>query len=1052
MRHYKRVYNPDRNLRAQITFLPTRLHHRWSQYSKKFESIYVSGHRRFLRRNATMNDSLPLTSPPSPSTQQQHRHQNPHPSSNQDADTAELESLQLLEWPELCATISRFAQTSFGAEAILAGHLPIGSSQQESELLILQTKEAQVADVDFKGVYDVRKAVEAASESKVLLSLVLAAILSTLQATQQIITTLNDYNNSPALVSILEQYLGDGLQHLSSEIARCIRSEDGYILDAASPRLKEARTLRRQNSLQLRKLMEEWARELHSKGACERSQVVIRRDRLCLPVKAPRKSSLPKGSVALATSASGSTIYMEPAPLIPMNNAEAALAAQEQEEEVRVLRALSGLVGSECGRLNDVIEGLKVLDVACARGRYSAWLGGVAPTFTNGINDNDNDNMVVDIARVRHPLLLGRTLLPPPNPPAPEFRITSGAAVGTDFGLLSSRNNNNNNKKGGKGGSFVEEGGLGLVPELAAMAASSNQAAASSSSSDDEGVSSLSLPSSKPLPPVAIDLVVPWSTRVIAVTGPNTGGKTASLKTLGLTCLMAKAGLFPAIQQKEEGEQKVVLVWFDKILADIGDSQSLQQSLSTFSGHIRRINGALVAATPQSLVLLDEVGSGTDPQEGAALACAVLLKLSKTARLTYATSHHSQVKKLAEGEASFVNASVEFNIATLKPTYRLMWGVAGESNALSVAQGLGFSPPVVVEARGLVEGLRASGGAGSAERAMALRESLTEELRAAVKSAGTAAKAREQAEQVLAVSTSRLEALQKELQSAKKQGGDNGINKNKKQKSSSSKQQQQSLPASSSIAAVDKIKQIVSDTKAGTITYQQAEAGLREMERTEGDAGAAALKLYGLRTTSSLDDLPPLWVAGGSSSDSDSDYDDYFSDHNTASITPWSPKEGDMVRVSKIGGAIGTVTAINSVNKITVKVGAMMVGLKPTEVLPMMNSTSSSTMKKNKKKNKAALPSTNSSSGEKYGAVDSVKIQTTRNTLDVRGMYADDAAGEVRGRIAGAGPGEVLFIVHGVGTGKVRAAVRECIKGNKKVKEWEEEEGSQGGCTIVTVK
>jgi len=1044
MRHYKRVSNPDRNLRAHITCSSTIICHKWSQYSKNFESIDISGHRRFLRHNATINDSLPTTSPP-PSTQ--HHQQHPQPSSNQDADTAELESLQLLEWPELCATISRFAQTSFGAEAILAGHLPIGSSQQESERLLLETKEAQAADLDFKGVYDVRKAVEAASESKVLLSLVLAAILSTLQATQRIITTLNTDNNSSsngtsALVSIVKQYLGDGLQTLSSEIARCIRSEDGYILDAASPRLSEARTLRRQNSLQLRKLMEEWARDLHATGACERSQVVIRRDRLCLPVKAPRKSSLPKGSVALATSASGNTIYMEPAPLIPMNNAEAALAAQEQEEEVRVLRMLSGLVGRECGRLNDVMEGLKVLDVACARGRYSAWLGGVTPTFT----DNSNDNgMVIDVSRVRHPLLLGRTLLPPPNPPAPEFRITSGAAVGTDFGLLSSRNNNNNKGKG-KGGSFAEEGGLRLVPELAAMAAF-NQAAASPSSSDDEGVSSSLLSSSllsstKP-PPVAIDLVVPWSTRVIAVTGPNTGGKTASLKTLGLTCLMAKAGLFPAVQQiEEEKEQKAVLVWFDKILADIGDSQSLQQSLSTFSGHIRRINRALAAATSQSLVLLDEVGSGTDPQEGAALACAVLLKLSKTARLTYATSHHSQVKKLAEGEASFVNASVEFNIATLKPTYRLMWGVAGDSNALSVAQGLGFSPPVVAEARGLVEGLRASGGAGSAERAKALRESLTEELRAAVKSAGTAAKAREQAEQLLAVSTNRLEALQKELQSAKKQGGDTN---NRKQKSSS-KQQQQSLPASS-IAAVDKIKQIVSDAKAGTITFQQAETGLREIERTEGDAGAAALKLYGLRTTSSLDDLPPPPMAGASSSDSDSDYDAYFNDYTA--ISSWSPKEGDMVRVAKIGGAIGTVTAINSANRITVKVGAMMVSLKPTEVLPLMNNTT--TKKNKKKKNKAYIPSI-SGSGEKYGAVDGVKIQTTRNTLDVRGMYADDAAGEVRERITGAGPGEVLFIVHGVGTGKVRAAVRECIKGNKKVKEWEEEEGSQGGCTVVTVK
>lgn len=139
-----------------------------------------------------------------------------------------------------------------------------------------------------------------------------------------------------------------------------------------------------------------------------------------------------------------------------------------------------------------------------------------------------------------------------------------------------------------------------------------------------------------------------------------------------------------------------------QVLADIGDGQSMQQSLSTFSAHIVRIQRILQAATPRSLVLLDEVGSGTDPVEGAVLATAILRRLAATTALTYATTHHGLVKDVADAEPGFVNASVEFDAQSLQPTYRLLWGVAGNSNALLVADGLGFDHRVVADARQLV--------------------------------------------------------------------------------------------------------------------------------------------------------------------------------------------------------------------------------------------------------------------------------------------------------------------------------------------------------------
>ena len=190
-----------------------------------------------------------------------------------------------------------------------------------------------------------------------------------------------------------------------------------------------------------------------------------------------------------------------------------------------------------------------------------------------------------------------------------------------------------------------------------------------------------------------IDITIADTVRVVAITGPNTGGKTVTLKSMGLAALMAKAGLFlPA-------KGPVELPWFDQVLADIGDEQSLQQSLSTFSGHIRRIQDMVTCLTPDSLVLLDEVGAGTDPSEGTALAIALLKYLASQARLTIATTHFGELKTLKYEDDRFENASVEFNDVTLSPTYRLQWGIPGRSNALVIAERLGLRGDIIEQAQ-----------------------------------------------------------------------------------------------------------------------------------------------------------------------------------------------------------------------------------------------------------------------------------------------------------------------------------------------------------------
>jgi len=195
---------------------------------------------------------------------------------------------------------------------------------------------------------------------------------------------------------------------------------------------------------------------------------------------------------------------------------------------------------------------------------------------------------------------------------------------------------------------------------------------------------------------VPIDLELGVDFRVLLITGPNTGGKTVALKTIGLLTAMAQTGLFiPA------DDASVVSV-FSAIFIDLGDEQSIAQSLSTFSVHIRTVIGMLQEVTGDDLVLLDELGAGTDPQEGSALARAIVDRLLRLGPLVVATTHYPEVKAYAYATPGVENASVEFDVTTLAPTYRLMVGVPGQSNALAIASRLGMPNEIIASAATLL--------------------------------------------------------------------------------------------------------------------------------------------------------------------------------------------------------------------------------------------------------------------------------------------------------------------------------------------------------------
>jgi DNA mismatch repair protein MutS2 len=277
--------------------------------------------------------------------------------------------------------------------------------------------------------------------------------------------------------------------------------------------------------------------------------------------------------------------------------------------------------------------------------------------------------------------------------------------------------------------------------------------------------------------------------RALVISGPNTGGKTVALKTLGLAALLHQCGLRPPADAAE-------LPVFDRVLADIGDEQSIAMSLSTFSGHVRNLVGVLEAATERTLVLLDEVAAGTDPVEGAALAQALLGRLAGQARLTVVTSHYAELKEWASATDGVANAATGFDPDTQAPLYRIALGRPGTSHALRIAERLGLPTELIRDARARVapEQLRVAALVAEAEaaeeRASADREAATAERAAAEESRRAAEqrvaelkleidrvrasartereRAAAEAERELAETRSELDALRAEIRAARR--------------------------------------------------------------------------------------------------------------------------------------------------------------------------------------------------------------------------------------------------------------------------------------------
>ena len=522
-------------------------------------------------------------------------------------------SLRLLEFDQIRQRLAGYSRTALGRERCLSLE-PVGDALEIASRLQETDEARQFLDhggsLEFGPDAQLGEYVHRAALGGVLRGEELHHVRQLAEASGFSREALRHREDLPLLSGIAGNITS--LDFLAQAIRRAI-SPAGEVLDDASPELRQLRRDSRSAYQQLNDVMQRSLRRYQQRAVVQEPIITQRNGRLVLLIKAENKSQIP--GIVHDVSDSGATVFIEPLPAIETGNRWRETRLAEEREEERVLRSLAAQVGDAGDDLQLALDLLARLDLAMAKGRYSADRRAVTPTI---------------IA---------------PSPPG----------------------------RGAGGEGAPQPGGEG-VPHLRITAARHP------------------LLTERVVP---INLEMGGSDRVLVITGPNAGGKTVALKTVGLLALMAHAGLHVPAEVAE-------FPLLDGIYADIGDQQSIEESLSTFSSHIQNLRGILDRVTPHSLVLIDELGTSTDPEEGAALAQAILGHLRNRDVMAIATTHHRGVARYVQEQSGMLNASVDLEPGTLDPTYRITLGLPGRSYALTIADRMGLASEILDEARSLI--------------------------------------------------------------------------------------------------------------------------------------------------------------------------------------------------------------------------------------------------------------------------------------------------------------------------------------------------------------
>lgn len=829
----------------------------------------------------------------------------------------QTETLELLEWSRLCQQLATFAATKLGAIAAQRLHIP--TRLEETQTLLAQTREVYelenrlTAGLKFEGVRDIGESLERAERQGVLSGEELLAIATTLAGARSLRRTIDNHPDLTVLNALVEDLRT--YPELEQEIHRCI-DDHGDVTDRATPKLTGIREQLRQVRDRVQSLLQSL---LQRKANAMQEMVITQRaGRFVLPVKAPQKDAIP--GIVHDTSMSGATLYIEPQQTTNLQNQLRQLQRQEDVECEAVRRALTEQVAAVIPDLEHLLAIATTLDLATARARYSLWLGANPPRFIDWATAADStpakDPIV--LRQLRHPLLIWQR---------------------------------------------QHEQGRDVVP---------------------------------------IDLIIQPHTRVVAITGPNTGGKTVTLKTLGLAMLMAKVGLFVPAREPVE------LPWFEQVLADIGDEQSIEQSLSTFSGHIRRIVRILETLTPPSplmdaaesveaapetpensttfdrvppppsaraLVLLDEVGAGTDPSEGSALAIALLKYLADHTALTVATTHFGELKALKYEDDRFENASVEFDDVRLAPTYRLLWGIPGRSNALTIAERLGLDSAIVQQAQTYV-----GGASQDVNEVIAGLEAQRRRQETKSQEAAQLLASAERLHAEVARKAAVLKERERELQQAQEQAVQAAI-----------------------AQAKQEIAQVIRRLQQGDATAQDAQQA------------TAALQQIGEQRLPSRQPKPPK--------------------------PGFRPQIGDRVRIPRLGQTAEVLTAPDEDDEITVRFGIMKMTVSLEDV-ESLDGEKAVTQKSEVRKAEVSSPK------PAPPPASTPLVRTSRNTVDLRGSRVAEAEPIIE-RAISENLGGAIWVIHGHGTGKLRQGVHAFLQQHPQVDRFELAAPEDGGAGVT---
>src|SRR5215471_8998721 len=421
---------------------------------------------------------------------------------------------------------------------------------------------------------------------------------------------------------------------------------DGTLDDRASSELGRIRREIEKQKRAIQESLRGYLRRLLEGGAVQDELITIRGERFVIPVKVEQKRRI--HGVVHGASSSGQTVFVEPMETIEQNNELVRLLEEELAEIHRILLEMTQRISARAEPIGTAQDALEELELQFAKARFAEDYNCVEAKLSGSQPDVGNGTAQVESAA-----------------PAVQRTRSEAKGRGPDPEAASRKPE-----------------AASLVPDASARLLLHNaRHPLLERSLKARGVSVV---------PVSLELE--GKRRQLIITGPNTGGKTVTLKTAGLLSLMARSGLpVPA--------DRADVPVFDAVLADIGDYQSIEQNLSTFSAHVTNIDFISRTATAHSLVLLDELGSATDPEEGAALAVAIAGHFREIGCMSVISTHHTSLKVFGANSPGVLNAAVGLDEATLKPTYQLKTGVPGASAGISTAQRLGLNPEIIRSAR-----------------------------------------------------------------------------------------------------------------------------------------------------------------------------------------------------------------------------------------------------------------------------------------------------------------------------------------------------------------